>query len=151
MAWLYLIFGGILEVVWAYGLQESDGFTRLWPSVLTVAALIASFTLFAKSMKMIEIGTAYAVFTGLGTAGTVLFGMLWLGDPVQFGKLFFVTLLLCGIIGLKLIAKDEPAQQPAVSGLTDVGIDRSESTEAQAVQQGKEAEPSARMSEQEVR
>ncbi len=113
MAWLYLIFGGILEVAWAFGLQESHGFTKLVPSVLTVAALIASFSLFAKSMKTIEIGTAYAVFTGLGTAGTVLVGMIWLGDPVQFGKLFFVMLLLCGIVGLKLIAKDKPAEQTA--------------------------------------
>jgi|GEM_PF-54096 len=125
MAWLYLIFGGFLEVAWAFGLQESHGFTRLVPSVLTVVALVASFALFAKSMKTIEIGVAYAVFTGLGTAGTVLVGMIWLGEPAQIGKLFFVTVLLCGIVGLKMIAQDKPAQQPsggnAAGGATDDG------------------------------
>lgn len=116
MAWIYLIVAGFLEVAWAFGLQESHGFTKLVPSILTVAALAASFALFARAMKTIEIGTAYAVFTGLGTAGTVIVGIAFLGEPAQAGKLFFVTLLLCGIVGLKVISTDKkPADSPDAS------------------------------------
>ncbi|MBW7475119.1 multidrug efflux SMR transporter [Paenibacillus oenotherae] len=104
MAWLYLIIGGLFEVGWAFGLKEADGFTRLLPSVLTIAAMVASFVCFAKSLQRIEIGTAYAAFTGIGTAGTVVIGMLVLGEPAELLKLFFVALLLGGIIGLKMIS-----------------------------------------------
>lgn len=110
MAWLFLILGGFLEIAWAFGLQESHGFTRVVPSVLTVVALIASFTLFARAMRVIEIGTAYAIFTGIGTAGTALVGILFLGEPVEIAKLVFISILLCGIIGLKVISGDK---QPA--------------------------------------
>ncbi|MWC27285.1 DMT family transporter [Paenibacillus sp. MMS18-CY102] len=107
MSWMYLIVAGFLEVGWAFGLQESHGFTKLVPSIVTIVTLAASFMLFAKAMKTIEIGTAYAIFTGLGTAGTVLVGMLFLDEPVQLGKLIFVTVLLCGIVGLKVVAKEK--------------------------------------------
>ncbi|EFM09122.1 small multidrug resistance protein [Paenibacillus curdlanolyticus YK9] len=120
MSWMYLIIAGFLEVGWAFGLQESHGFTRLVPSIVTIVTLAASFMLFAKAMKTIEIGTAYAIFTGLGTAGTVLVGMLFLDEPVQIGKLFFVTLLLCGIVGLKVVAKEKQPQEQSVQQRSEV-------------------------------
>jgi quaternary ammonium compound-resistance protein SugE len=109
MAWIYLLIAGFLEVAWAYGLQQSEGFTQLWPSLITLALLACSFMLFAKAMAQIEIGTAYAVFTGIGTAGTVLIGIVVMNEPADALRLFFVALLIGGIIGLKMIAKDEPA------------------------------------------
>jgi Membrane transporters of cations and cationic drugs len=117
MAWIYLIAGGFLEIAWAFGLQESHGFTRPVPSVLTVAALIASFALFARAMRVIEIGTAYAIFTGIGTAGTAIVGILFLDEPADVGKLVFITILMCGIIGLKVISGEKkPADQPSGDG-----------------------------------
>ena len=114
MAWLSLLVAGLLEIGWAFGLKESDGFTRLWPSVATAAALGLSFFLFARAIRSIEVGTAYAVFTGIGTAGTVVVGILFLGEPVDLWRLFFVALLIGGIVGLKMIAADAP--RPAVAG-----------------------------------
>ncbi|MCQ6561964.1 DMT family transporter [Paenibacillus mendelii] len=113
MAWVYLLVGGMLEIGWAFGLRASEGFTILLPSVLTIVMLAASFYLFAKSMRMIEIGTAYAVFTGIGTAGTVVIGMLLLGEPADLLRLFFVALLVGGIVGLKMISSDKDAGEPA--------------------------------------
>lgn len=110
-AWIYLLAAGVLEIGWAYGLKLSEGFTQVIPSILTAAVLGCSFYLFAKAMKNIEIGTAYAVFTGIGTAGTVLLGMAVLGEPTDVWRLFFVTVLLGGIIGLKVIA-NAPAKAP---------------------------------------
>jgi quaternary ammonium compound-resistance protein SugE len=125
MAWIYLIVGGCLEIAWAFGLQESHGFTRLVPSLLTVAALASSFALFAKSMRVIEIGTAYAIFTGIGTAGTALVGIVFLGEPAEIGKIVFITILLCGIIGLKIITgeKKQPIQANG-GGTAAVGKDK---------------------------
>ncbi|QHT63535.1 multidrug efflux SMR transporter [Paenibacillus lycopersici] len=104
MAWLYLLIAGFLEVAWAYGLQESEGFSKLLPSVITVALLAASFVCFAKAMKQIEIGSAYAVFTGIGTVGTVIVGIIVLDEPVNVLKLLFIALLVGGIVGLKVIS-----------------------------------------------
>lgn len=114
MAWLFLLIAGLLEVCWAYGLQASHGFTRLAPSVITVALLIISFMFFSTAMRKIEIGTAYAVFTGIGTVGTVISGIVLLGEPVDVLKLVFIALLMSGIIGLKMIASD-PADAKAES------------------------------------
>ncbi|UVI29983.1 DMT family transporter [Paenibacillus spongiae] len=111
MAWVYLLVGGMLEIGWAFGLRASEGFTILLPSVLTVIMLAASFYLFAKSMRIIEVGTAYAVFTGIGTAGTVLIGMLLLNEPADWLRLFFVALLVGGIIGLKMISSDDKSDK----------------------------------------
>jgi quaternary ammonium compound-resistance protein SugE len=108
MAWIYLLIAGFLEVGWAYGLQQSEGFTQVWPSLITLVLLACSFMLFAKAMANIEIGTAYAVFTGIGTAGTVLVGIVVMNEPVNMLRLFFVALLIGGIIGLKVVSKDEP-------------------------------------------
>ncbi|SES28646.1 multidrug efflux SMR transporter [Psychrobacillus sp. OK032] len=107
MAWLFLIFAGLTEIVWAIGLKEANGFTELIPSIMTIIFLIISFFLFAKAMKTIPIGTAYAIFTGIGAAGTVIVGILWFQEEVSFGKLFFLCVLLFGIIGLKLVDDEE--------------------------------------------
>lgn len=107
MAWILLIIAGLTEIVWAIGLKEAHGFTELVPSIVTIIFLIVSFFLFAKAMKTIPIGTAYAIFTGIGAAGTAIVGIIWFGEEVGFGKLFFLFVLLFGIIGLKLVDDDE--------------------------------------------
>ncbi|WP_337103967.1 DMT family transporter [Paenibacillus sp. YIM B09110] len=114
MAWIYLLLAGFLEVGWTFGLKYSEGFTVLVPSIITVVLLAASFYLFAKSMQIIEIGTAYAMFTGMGTVGTVIAGILFLEEAVDFWRLFFIVLLISGIVGLKLVSKDkkeDPSQE----------------------------------------
>lgn len=101
MHWIILLLAGLCEVVWAVGLKISDGFTRFWPSVWTVAAMIASFVLLCAAMKKIPLGTAYAVWTGIGAAGTVLAGILMFGESRDLPRLLFIGLILAGIIGLK--------------------------------------------------
>lgn len=107
MAWLLLIIAGLTEVIWAIGLKEAHGFTELVPSIVTIFFLIVSFFIFAKAMKTIPIGTAYAIFTGIGAAGTVVVGILWFQEAISFGKLFFLCVLLFGIIGLKLVDDEQ--------------------------------------------
>ncbi|TYP75603.1 DMT family transporter [Paenibacillus methanolicus] len=106
MGWVYVFIGGLFEIGWAYGLRASEGFTKPIPSALTAITLAISFYLFAKAMRMLEIGTAYAVYTGIGTAGTAIIGMLVLGEPAGALRIFFVALLVGGIIGIKLISDD---------------------------------------------
>lgn len=106
MAWILLIIAGLTEIIWAIGLKEAHGFTELVPSIITIIFLIVSFFLFAKAMKTIPIGTAYAIFTGIGAAGTAIVGIFWFGEEVSPGKLFFLFVLLFGIIGLKLVDDD---------------------------------------------
>ncbi|WP_099223467.1 DMT family transporter [Listeria costaricensis] len=103
MAWFYLILAGLSEIVWAFGLKESHGFTVLSWSLLTILFLFVSFALFAKAMKKIPIGSAYAVFTGIGAAGTALVGMLFLNESAGFWKILSLLVLIVGIIGLKLV------------------------------------------------
>jgi len=107
MAWILLIIAGLTEIIWAIGLKEAHGFTELVPSIITVSFLIVSFFLFAKAMKTIPIGTAYAIFTGIGAAGTAIVGIIWFQEEVSFGKVFFLFVLLFGIIGLKLVDDDD--------------------------------------------
>lgn len=107
MAWIYLIIGGLLEIGWAIGLSFSKGFTELVPSIITVVLLIISFYFFAKSMKMIPIGTAYAAFTGIGAGGTSIIGMLFLGEEINVAKIFFISLLIIGVVGLKFSSEEE--------------------------------------------
>lgn len=107
MAWIYLILGGISEIVWAYGLKASDGFTNLKWSIITVVFICISFSLFARSMRYIPIGTSYAVFTGIGAAGTALIGILFLGEGASFLKIISLLILIAGIIGLKLVKEDK--------------------------------------------
>lgn len=102
MAWLTLFFAGIFEVLWAVGLKSTHGFTRLWPSVLTIVAIVTSMYLLAVASRTLPIGTAYPVWVGIGAAGAATVGMVWLGEPVSAGRLFFLALLVVAIVGLKL-------------------------------------------------
>lgn len=102
MSWLYLFLAGVLEIVWAAGLKLSHGFTRPLASVATVVAMIASFALLATAMRNLPLGTAYAVWTGIGAAGAFLVGVLWLGEPVNGLRLVSIVLIVAGIIGLRL-------------------------------------------------
>jgi quaternary ammonium compound-resistance protein SugE len=103
LAWLYLVLAGLSEIVWAFGLKESHGFTMLGWSLLTALFLIVSFGLFAKAMQEIPIGTAYAVFTGIGAAGTAIVGILFLNEAAGMFKILSLVVLISGIIGLKLV------------------------------------------------
>lgn len=109
MAWMLLVIAGLTEIIWAIGLKEAHGFTELIPSIVTIIFLIVSFFLFAKAMKTIPIGTAYAIFTGIGAAGTAIVGIIWFQEEISVGKLFFLFVLLFGIIGLKLVDDEEEA------------------------------------------
>jgi quaternary ammonium compound-resistance protein SugE len=102
MAWIYLLVAGVFEVGWAVGLKYTDGFTRLWPSVFTGIAMVSSMGLLALAVRTLPLGTAYAVWTGIGTVGTVVFGILVLREPATAVRLLCVALIIAGIIGLKL-------------------------------------------------
>ncbi|MER2260432.1 MAG: multidrug efflux SMR transporter [Psychrobacillus sp.] len=107
MAWILLVVAGLTEIIWAIGLKEAHGFTELIPSLVTIIFLVISFFLFAQAMKTIPIGTAYAIFTGIGAAGTAVVGVLWFNEQLNVGKVVFLCLLLFGIVGLKLIDTEE--------------------------------------------
>ena len=102
MAWLYLAVAGLLEVGWAIGLKYSEGFTRLVPSVLTVGAMVASVLLLGLALRDLPVGTGYAIWTGIGTVGTVILGMVLFGDPATATRLGCIGLIIAGIAGLKL-------------------------------------------------
>lgn len=104
MAWIYVLLAGLFEVVWAIGLKYTDGFSRLWPSVGTLAAMAVSIVLLAMAVKTLPIGTAYAVWTGIGALGAVALGIVLFGDPATPMRLACVALVLVGIVGLKLTA-----------------------------------------------
>jgi len=104
MAWIVLVVAGLFEVCWAIGLKYTDGFSRLWPSVGTVAAMTASVVLLGWSMRSLPVGTAYAVWTGIGAVGTVLLGLVLFDEPATVARLGCVGLILAGIVGLKLTA-----------------------------------------------
>jgi len=105
MAWLMLIIAGILEAGWAIGLKYTHGFTRLVPSILTIAGIVVSMALLSWSARSLPIGTAYAVWVGIGALGAMVLGIALLGEPATPIRLFFLTLLLIAIIGLKFTAK----------------------------------------------
>jgi len=104
MPWVYLTIAGLFEVVWAIGLKYSDGFSRPLPSLLTVVAMVISLWLLALAMKTIPVGTAYAVWTGIGAVGTVLIGIAAFGESASFARLACVGLIFAGIVGLKLFS-----------------------------------------------
>jgi quaternary ammonium compound-resistance protein SugE len=106
MAWALLVAAGILEIGWAIGLKYTDGFTRLWPSVATIAAMVVSMYLLALAARTLPIGTAYAVWVGIGAAGAMILGMALLGEPRTIARIACVGLIVAGVIGLKLL---EPA------------------------------------------
>lgn len=102
MAWIYLVVAGLLEVCWAIGLKYTEGWTRLYPSLLTAATMIASFYFLSLALKTLPIGTAYAVWTGIGTVGAAVLGILIFGESREAGKIVCVLLIVIGIAGLKL-------------------------------------------------
>ena len=104
MPWILLIIAGLLEAGWAIGLKYTQGFTRLVPSILTIGGIVASMYMLALAARTIPIGTAYAVWVGIGTCGAILLGMLLLGEPINAGRVFFLILLLIAIVGLKYTA-----------------------------------------------
>lgn len=106
MSWIALVLAGILEIAWAVGLKFTQGFTKLWPSVGTVLAMIISFKLLSFAMEKIPIGTAYAVWTGIGAAGTALVGMLFLGEPRTTARAVCIALIVAGVLGLKVFSQD---------------------------------------------
>jgi quaternary ammonium compound-resistance protein SugE len=104
MAWVFLVVAGVLEAGWAVGLQYTRGFTRPVPSVLTGLAIVGSMYLLAVAARTVPIGTAYAVWVGIGTCGAVVLGMTVLGEPATASRIFFLGLLVVAIVGLKLTA-----------------------------------------------
>lgn len=103
-AWLVLFVAGAFEIVWALGLKYSDGFSKLAPSIVVVVAAAASFWLLALAMRVLPAGTAYAVWTGIGAAGTALLGIVLLGEPAGAMRLACIALIVGGVLGLKLVA-----------------------------------------------
>ena len=104
MAWLLLVLAGVLEIGWAIGLKYTKGFTVLWPTIGTLAAMVASISLLGIAMRTLPAGTAYAVWTGIGAMGTVLLGIFLFGESAGIGRLVCVALILAGIVGLKIVS-----------------------------------------------
>jgi quaternary ammonium compound-resistance protein SugE len=102
MPWFHLIIAGLLEVAWAIGLKQTEGWTRLWPSVITVALMIASFFFLSLALRTLPLGTAYAIWTGIGAIGTALIGIIIFDEPRTAARLVCLLLIISGIIGLKL-------------------------------------------------
>jgi len=103
MAWVYLVIAGIAEIGWAFGLKYSEGFTRLWPTVLTCGAFVFSLGLLGLALRDLPLGTAYAIWTGIGTVGTALLGIYVLNEPAGALRLACIGMIASGIVGLKLV------------------------------------------------
>ena len=116
MAWICLLIAALFEVIWAVGLKFTMGLTRVWPSVFTVAASIVSFVLLAQATKTLPVGTSYAIWTGIGAAGTAALGILWFGESASVARLVCIALIVVGVVGLKLNTPAEPpGAQPPIS------------------------------------
>ncbi len=108
MAWAQLFIAALFEVAWAVGITFTEGFTRLWPSIGVVVATIASFALLGLSLRRISLGTAYAVWSGLGAAGTAFFGAVLLDEPLTFWRVVSLCAIIAGVLGLKLLHEPPP-------------------------------------------
>ncbi len=104
MAWVYLFVAALFEIGWAVGLKYTQGFTKFWPSVLTVTAMVVSLGLLALAVRTIPLGTGYAVWTGVGAIGTAALGMVLFGEPTTASRMFFLALIVAGVLGLKFTA-----------------------------------------------
>jgi len=104
MQWLILFVAGLFEVAWAIGLKYTEGFSKLWPSVFTIACMIISMGLLAYSVKHLPIGTAYAIWTGIGAVGTAILGIILFNESKELVRIFFIFLIVVGIIGLKIFS-----------------------------------------------
>jgi quaternary ammonium compound-resistance protein SugE len=102
MAWIYLVVAGLFEVVWAYQMKQSAGFTKFWPTVITAAAMLASVVLLSLSMRTLPLGSAYAIWTGIGALGAFVLGIVLLGEAAGPFRLLSAGLILAGLIGLRL-------------------------------------------------
>ena len=105
MAWIYLLIAGLFEIGWAVGLKYTDGFTRLWPSIVTIVTMILSFYFLSSAVKTIPIGTAYAIWTGIGAVGTAILGIILFDESKEFIRIIFIMLIVVGIVGLKFFSK----------------------------------------------
>jgi len=108
MSWVVLVIAGLFEIGWAVGLKYAEGFTRLWPTVGTVVALVASMALLGLSLRTLPLGTAYAVWTGIGTVGTAILGIVLFREPATAMRIVCIVLILAGIVGLKLFSPASP-------------------------------------------
>ncbi len=106
MNWFILFLAGLLEIAWAIGLKYSEGFTKFWPSVWTVITMVASMVLLAIAMKSLPVGTAYAIWVGIGAVGTVVLGIVLFNESADFWRMASVGLIVAGIVGLKLASSD---------------------------------------------
>lgn len=104
MQWLFLVIAGLFEVTWAVGLKYSQGFTKLVPSIFTIVGMIASFYFLSLSLKSLPLGTAYAIWTGIGTVGTVILAMIIFKEPIEIIRLICIGFIIIGIVGLKLVS-----------------------------------------------
>ncbi len=102
MAWVYLFAAGLLEIVWAFSMKQSDGFTRLTPTVVTIVTMIASFSLLALAMRSLPLGTAYAIWTGIGVAGAFVLGVAFLGEPANAMRLVAFMLIVSGLMLMQI-------------------------------------------------
>lgn len=102
MAWVYLLIAGVFEIVWAYSMKLSEGFSRPWPSAITIVAMIASFALLSLSMKSLPLGTAYMIWTGIGAVGAFVLGILVLGEAASAMRIFAATLIVAGLVLMKV-------------------------------------------------
>ena len=102
MAWFYLVAAGVMEIGWAIGLKYTEGFSRLWPSVLTLVCMIVSISLLGLALKTLPVGTAYAIWTGIGAAGTAIAGIILFAEPATALRLGAISLIVAGVLGLKL-------------------------------------------------
>lgn len=100
MAWLYLIIAGLLEIIWAFAMKQSLGFTRAVPTVITISTMIASVSLLALAMRVLPLGTAYVIWTGIGAVGTFFAGVIFLGEPATFARLLAAGLIVAGLLAL---------------------------------------------------
>jgi len=107
MPWLHLIIAGLLEVAWVVGLKQTAGWTRLWPSLITVVLMIASFFFLSLALRTLPIGTAYAIWTGIGAIGTALIGLLIFDEPRTAARLVCILLIVAGVVGLKLASSTQ--------------------------------------------
>lgn len=105
MAWIHLIVAGLLEILWAVSLKYTEGFARLWPSVFTVVGMVASFYFLAQALKTIPVGTGYAIWTGIGAAGTAILGIILFAESAAWSRLACIGLIVTGIIGLKITSQ----------------------------------------------
>jgi quaternary ammonium compound-resistance protein SugE len=104
MAWIYLIIAGMLETVWAVSLKYTEGWTRLWPSLFTGITMVGSFYLLSLALRTLPVGTAYAIWTGIGAVGAAVFGIVFLGEARDVARILSILLIVAGIVGLKIFS-----------------------------------------------